>query len=63
MTALYRAASRGHKWTVQLLLKKGADIKAKDTNGRTAFDLAASKQYKSIVQLLLENRASPINNL
>jgi ankyrin repeat protein len=39
---------------VQLLLEKGANIEARDKDGRTASRIAASKGHKAILQLLLE---------
>jgi hypothetical protein len=39
-TALHGAASHGFTSVVELLAKNGADLNAKDANGRTALDLA-----------------------
>jgi len=39
-TALHGAASHGFTSFVELLAKNGADLNAKDANGRTALDLA-----------------------
>jgi ankyrin repeat protein len=48
----------GHTEIVQLLLEKGADVNAKDDDGRTALMLAAEKGHTEIVQLLLERGAN-----
>ena len=39
-TALHGAAERGYTPLVQFLVEHGADLNAKDANGRTALDLA-----------------------
>jgi hypothetical protein len=39
-TALHAAAQRGFTSFVEFLAKNGADLNAKDSNGRTALDLA-----------------------
>ena len=39
-TALHGAAARGFTSVVKLLVERGADLQAKDANGRTALDLA-----------------------
>jgi ankyrin repeat protein len=39
-TALHGAAERGFTSFVKLLVERGADVQAKDANGRTALDLA-----------------------
>ncbi|GEM_PF-594365 len=51
-TVLMAAALQGHLAMVQLLLEKGADVQAKDMNGATASDHAATKGHAEIVQLL-----------
>lgn len=38
----------------RLLLEKGADVKAADKNGWSAFHMAASNGYEAVVRLLLE---------
>ncbi|RYP70200.1 hypothetical protein DL771_005587 [Monosporascus sp. 5C6A] len=56
-TPLSWAAEKGHKEIVQLLLDKGAEIDAKDSNSRTPLSWAAEKGHKEIVQLLLDKGA------
>src|SRR5205809_1003504 len=56
-TALHLAAENGHGAVVQLLLKEGADIEAKDESGYTALSMEAKSGNKAIVQLLLEEGA------
>jgi hypothetical protein len=63
-TALHYAASHGFNSVVELLVKKGADLNAKDANGRTALDLvrggergrggqaAAGESFPKTVELL-----------
>jgi len=51
-TALMLAAQKGHKEVVKLLLKKGANVNAKNDLGWTALDFAAKEGYKEIVKLL-----------
>jgi len=56
---LPRAAANGHKAVVKLLLERGAEIEAKDSNyGRTALSWAAEKGHEVVVKLLLENCAA-----
>jgi hypothetical protein len=53
--ALLWAASRDYEGdTVQLLLRKGADVAAEDDSGQTALHLAASYGRETTVRLLLE---------
>ena len=51
-TALMWAAEDGVTESVKILLENGADIHAKNKNGRTALDLAMMGQHTEIVQLL-----------
>ena len=46
------AALDGHTAAVQALLDKGADVSAKDKDGKTALKFAESKSHTDIVQLL-----------
>ena len=55
--ALLQAACDGDVFKVKSLLEQGADINAKDKNGRTALILATEKGYVEIVKVLLEHGA------
>ncbi|KAL7921747.1 hypothetical protein ACQKWADRAFT_113122, partial [Trichoderma austrokoningii] len=57
LTDLIIASYYGHCAIVQLLLKKGADIEAKDGWGRTPLLWAAENGHEATVQLLLEKGA------
>ena len=52
-TTLLLAAGSGHPSTVDLLLEKGADLKAKDNQGWNALHIAASFGRDNVLQLLL----------
>jgi ankyrin repeat protein len=47
-TALHRAASIGSFEIVVLLVKYGADVKLKDANKQTAYDIAESKGWQKV---------------
>ncbi len=49
-TPLHWASLEGHERLVTLLLKGGADPRAKNTSDQTPFDLAASGPIKKILQ-------------
>ncbi|KAG6849025.1 hypothetical protein H0H93_011938 [Arthromyces matolae] len=51
-TPLHEAANAGHLPAVQLLLDRGADPTLKDTDGKTALDLARAGNHLSIVEIL-----------
>jgi hypothetical protein len=57
-TALMRAARRDRAGTVQALVERGAEVQAKDAEGKTASMCAAGEGNTDIVQLLarLERR-------
>jgi hypothetical protein len=48
------AAKKGHYKAMELLLKRGVDIMAKDQGSRTALLLASENSYYKVVELLLE---------
>ena len=54
---LFNAARSGDTETIRLLLKKGADINAKDNGGNTALMLAALEGRTDVVKLLLDKGA------
>ena len=56
-TPLHEAASKNHTFVIQLLLDRGADINARDTNDQTALHKAAWSNCTSAIQLLLERGA------
>ena len=57
-TALHKAAARGHKDVVQLLLSKGASTEVMDVFNSTPLHNAAWNGYTGIVELLLSKGAS-----
>ena len=54
---LHEAASRGHKEIVQLLIAKGANVKAKTDDGNTPLHSAAAKKHENIAELLIAKGA------
>ena len=52
-TPLHCAARHGHKDVAELLIAEGADINAKDTQGRTPTDLAINKGREEMAKLLV----------
>jgi tetratricopeptide (TPR) repeat protein len=60
-TTLHQGASDGDEDGVQLSLKNGAEIEARDKNGSTALHYAARNGHLAIVQLLLEQNGININ--
>ncbi|HEV2762104.1 MAG TPA: ankyrin repeat domain-containing protein [Pyrinomonadaceae bacterium] len=58
-TALMRASERGDLRTVRALLRKGADVNAKDTFGGTALMSAAGRGHLPVVSALLAAGADP----
>ena len=56
-TPLHVAAEHSHKTVAELLLSKGALIKAKDNDGRTPLHFAARYGHAAVVELLLSKGA------
>jgi uncharacterized protein len=57
---LLQAARKGDTASVERLLKKGANIEAKDQGDWTALAVAANYGHADTVKLLLENGADPV---
>jgi hypothetical protein len=57
MTGLHLTAYFGVKGVIQLLLNRGADVKAADTYGSTPLHWACSNGHVDVVQLLLDRGA------
>src|SRR5262249_6350618 len=57
-SALLSAATAGNEETVRLLLAKGADVRAEDSEGGTPLDWAMRRGETSIVQLLRQAGAA-----
>jgi ankyrin repeat protein len=53
-TALCEAAGQGHTEVVKLLLERGANHSVRDTNGRSALDLAEAGGHESCAMILRE---------
>ncbi|OAA50948.1 Ankyrin repeat-containing domain protein [Beauveria brongniartii RCEF 3172] len=56
MTPLSLAASNNDRRLVELLLHHGADVRAKDSHGRTPISRAADAGYDELVKLMEESR-------
>ena len=54
MTALHKVAQNGHESTARLLLDRGTNINAKDTDRMTDLSWAARNGHKSTVRLFLD---------
>ena len=54
---LLQAAEKGHLEQVKTLVKKGADVNAKDQNGQTALMAAAGRGHLEMVKLLIDKGA------
>lgn len=50
-------SKRGHPETAKVLIEAGADVNAKDKNGRTALIGAADRGFSEIVNLLKKHGA------
>jgi hypothetical protein len=55
--SIHAAARNGWKDDLKRMIAKGADVNAKDDNGTTALELAASAGDKECVEMLLEKKA------
>ncbi|MCJ1267314.1 hypothetical protein MMC22_007199 [Lobaria immixta] len=62
-TALMCAARGRHEAVVRLLLEKGADLEAKDSNGLTALQVASKKGHIAVMQQLTPSIARVIHPL
>ena len=62
---LMLAGFNGHTDLCEYLIKSGAHIEARETNGRTALMFASTGPFPKTVELLLQNDANPnsIDNL
>jgi len=58
-TELHWAAIKGNKDMVELLLAKGADVKATDNNGRTPLSYALRYCYPDVVEVLTATGGTP----
>ena len=52
-TALHISASRGYVQLTSILLEKGADVDTQDAKGRAPVILAAMRDHKPVISLLL----------
>lgn len=53
-TALHYACAEGHVSTVSLLLNEGADVRKKNSNGKTALELAEATEQAKALRVLFE---------
>ncbi len=51
-TALHRAVSTGLFELIEHTVKQGADVSAKNADGKTALDIAQEMSFKETVKLL-----------
>ena len=59
MAPLHTGAAFGYTNIAELLLKSGADVKARDKNGDTPLHLAVRNGRRELAELLLANKADP----
>lgn len=62
-TALIVASRCGFNKIVDLLIKKGANLKLRNEQGQTALDWAVAMRRKGVIELLLDAGAGPIDNV
>lgn len=62
-TALIVASRCGFDKIVDLLIKKGANLKLRNEQGQTALDWAVAMRRKGVIELLLDAGAGPIDNV
>lgn len=64
MTALFKAAERGHTDVAKILLDRGVDVKVKDTfYGATAMTWALDNKHLGVVKLLLEKGGGDVDEV
>ena len=56
-TPLHLASALGHEEIITLLIDNGADLNAKDEDGKTPLFYASSKGHKEIVEILINHGA------
>jgi ankyrin repeat protein len=54
LTPLHAASQEGHESVVRLLVDRGANIDARDREGKTALLLAGKTGYRDVVRLLID---------
>src|SRR5262249_29287519 len=60
--ALYAACQEGHAKVAEILLKHGADMNAKTSDGWTHLERAAWEGFDGIVQMLIDHKADVTND-
>ncbi|MDW5289475.1 ankyrin repeat domain-containing protein [Formosa sp. PL04] len=58
-TALIQATIKGNSWTIDALLKGGADTEIQDNSGKTALHIATEKEREYVITELLKYGANP----